>query len=161
MSLFMRYVMTCIMLHLPVSFWLETAYKTCCTDIGSFLPMMRIQRLVMFLYANVWLNGLLFVDWEIYEMLWCSKYCVTMPMGLPLGGKFILTSKISYLMKGLYARSILLLEGRSYFCQLEFQNMVTILCQIYCYAHKILQMNNIWVSWCVGTTIFIVNILFV
>ena len=50
---------------------------------------------------------MLFSDLEIYGMFCCSQYCVIIPLGLPLGGKFTLTSNISSLIKGLYDRSIL------------------------------------------------------
>ena len=39
-------------------------------------------------------------------MLWCSQYCVTIPMGVLLGENFTLTSNISYLIKGISERSI-------------------------------------------------------
>ena len=67
------------------------ASKTYWTVVGSFLPILRIQTLFLFLSVNELSHGLLFVDWEIHEMLWRSQYCVTMPMGVILGGKFTLT----------------------------------------------------------------------
>ena len=39
-------------------------------------------------------------------MLWCSQYCVTILMGVPLGGKLTLPSNISSLIKGLSEGSI-------------------------------------------------------
>ena len=99
-SLSLRYVITCALFHFPVSCRLNMSYKTCCTVVGYFLPMMRIQTLVLFLYGNELFHGLSFVYWEIYDMLLCSRYFFTTPMGVPLGGKFTPTSNISYLMKG-------------------------------------------------------------
>ena len=40
-------VMKCTLLHFPVSFWLEMAYKSFWTVVGSFMPMLRIQTLVL------------------------------------------------------------------------------------------------------------------
>ena len=107
MSLSLRAVMTCTLLYFPVSFWLDMASKTCWTDVGSFLPIMRIQTLVMFLSGNASFYGLLFYHWEIYDMLWCSQYYVTIKLGVPLGGKSTLPSNILYLIKGWSKRSIL------------------------------------------------------
>ena len=100
MYLSLRAVMTRTLLHFPVSFLLEMDYKTCWTVVGYFLPMPRIQKMVLFLDGNKWLHGLLFAYWLIYDILWCSKYCVKMPMGILLGRKLILTSNISSLIKG-------------------------------------------------------------
>ena len=47
----------------------------------------------------------------------------------------------------------LMLEWCKYLFQAQVHNLVAILYYIYCYIHKILQMNNIWVSWCVGPNI--------
>ena len=93
-SLSMWAVMTCTLLHFPVGFWLEMASKNCWTVIHYFLPMMRIQILVLFLDRNSCFHGLLFSYWDMYYMLWCSQYCVTMPMVVPLGGKLTLTLNI-------------------------------------------------------------------
>ena len=57
--------------------------KTFRTVVGSFLKILRIQILVLFLDCSSWFYGLLFVNWEIYGMLLCSYYCDTMPMGVP------------------------------------------------------------------------------
>ena len=105
MYLSLQAVMTCTMLHFTVICWLGMSYKTCCTVVDYYLPMMRIQTLVLFLSWNALFKGMLFVDWEIYDMLWCSQYCVTIQMGVPLGGKLKFTSNISSLMKGWYERS--------------------------------------------------------
>ena len=51
----------------------------------------------------------------------------------------------------------LMLEGCKYFFQAVVKNLVTILYQIYCYVHQHFQMENIWVSWCVGTAIWTVT----
>ena len=105
-SLSLRDVITCALLHFPVSCWIEMASKNCWAVVVSFLPMTRIQTLILFLSGKTWFHGLLFVDREIYDMMWCSQYCVTMSMGLSLGGKLALNSNISYLIKGLSERSI-------------------------------------------------------
>ena len=105
MSLSLQAVMTCTMLNFPVSCWLEMASKLF-SDVGSFTPIMRIQTFIMFLDGNAWFHGILFSDWDMYEMLWCSKYCVVVPMGVPLCGKLILTSNISSRIKGWSERSI-------------------------------------------------------
>ena len=55
------------------------------TVVGYFLPMMSIQKSVLFLSEKAWLHELLFVDWEIYDMLWCSQYCAKISRGVPLG----------------------------------------------------------------------------
>ena len=106
----MRDVMKCTLLNFPVSFWLEMASKTFWTVVGSFLLMPRIQTLVLFLVINEWFHELLFYYWYIYDMLWCSQYCVTMTMGVNLGGKLTLTSNILPLIKGWYQRSIFNVE---------------------------------------------------
>ena len=54
MSLYLRAVMTFNLLHFPVSFWPDMASKTFWTDVGSFLPMLRIQTVVLFLSGNAW-----------------------------------------------------------------------------------------------------------
>ena len=105
-SLSLRAVMICTLLHFPLSCWLEMDSKNYWTVVGSFLQMIRIQTLVLFLYVNAWFHRMLFSDWEIYYMLWFSPYCVTMPMGLPLDGKLTLTSNISYFINGWSERSI-------------------------------------------------------
>ena len=105
MSLSLRSGMIFILFQFPVSWWLDMAYKTCLTVVGSFLPILRIQTLVLILAGLLY--GILFSDWEIYyDMLWCSQYCVTISMGVPLGGKLKLTSNISHLIKGWSERSI-------------------------------------------------------
>ena len=98
--------MTFTLLHLLVSCWLDMDSKNCWTVVGSFMPMLRIQKLVLFLAGNEWFHGLLYFDWEIYDRLWCSQYCATMPMGVTLGGKLTLNSNISYLMQGWSERSV-------------------------------------------------------
>ena len=100
-SLSIRSVIPCNLLHFPVICWLDMASKTCWTVVSHFLTMLRIQTLVLFLAGNAWLNGLLFSDLHIYGMLWCSKDCVTIPMGVLLGGKLTLTLNISSFIKGL------------------------------------------------------------
>ena len=117
MSLSLWSVITCTLLHFPVSSWLDMASKTCWTVFGSFMLILRIQKLVLFLSGNEWLHGLLFSDWDMYNMLWCSHYCVQIPMGLPLRGKLKFTSNISSLIKGYLRGRFLMLEGLKYFCQ--------------------------------------------
>ena len=63
------------------------ASKICWTGVGFFLPILRIQTLVLFLSGNAWFHGMLFPDKEIYDMFWCSQYDVTMLMGVPPGEK--------------------------------------------------------------------------
>ena len=104
-SLSLMVVMTCTLLRFPMSFLLEMDSKTCWTDFVSFLPMPRIQILVLFIDINVWFRGRLFYGWEMYDMLWCAQYCVIIPMGVPLGVKSTLPSKISSLINKLYERS--------------------------------------------------------
>ena len=105
-SLSLWAVMTCTLLNFPVSWLLEMASKTFWTVVGYFLPILRIQTLFLFLSEKELLHWLLFADLVIYDMLWCSQYCVTMIMGVPLGGKWTFTSDISSLMKGWSDRSI-------------------------------------------------------
>ena len=100
MSLYLWDVMICTLLDFPVSCWCEMDSKTCWTAVVYIMPIMRIQTFVLFLSGKALLHGLLFFYWDMYDMLWCSKYCVTMPMIVPLDGKLTLTSNISYLMKG-------------------------------------------------------------
>ena len=75
-------------------------------SFGSFLPMMRIQELVLFISRKAWFNGILFYDWLIYDMLWCSQYCDTITIGVPLGGILTRTSNISSLINVWSERSI-------------------------------------------------------
>ena len=98
-------VIVCTLLYFSVSLWRYMYSKTCWTLVGSFLLMMRIHTWVLFIYGNSLFHGMLFYHWDMYDMLWCSKHCVTMPMGVPLSGKFTLTSNILSLIKGLYDRS--------------------------------------------------------
>ena len=53
MSLSLRAVITCILFHFPVNFWIDMASKNCWTVVGSFLLIMRIQTLVLFLTVNL------------------------------------------------------------------------------------------------------------
>ena len=100
MYLYLRDVITRNLLNFPVSCWLDMDSKNCWTGVGSFLPTPRIQKLVLFLDGNKLLHGMLFVYWKIYDMFWCSPYCVKIPVGVPLCRKLTLTWNISYLMKG-------------------------------------------------------------
>ena len=106
MFLSLQYVMMQNLLHFTFNFLLDIDYKTCWNVVGYFLPMLRIQTLALFLYWKVLFNGLLFVDWEIYEMLWCSHYYDPIPIGAPICGKSTKTSNISSLIKGWSERSI-------------------------------------------------------
>ena len=105
MSLSMQAVMIYTLLNFSVSFWLDIASKIFWNIVGYFMPMMRIQKFVLFISKNAWFHGMLFADWDVYDILWCSEYCNTMPMGVPLGGKLTLTSNISSLIKGWYEMS--------------------------------------------------------
>ena len=95
----LRSVMTWNMLHFPDSFWLDISSITCWKIIGYFITMLGIQKLVLFLDGKSCFHGLLFIDWEIYDMLWCSLYCATIPIGVRISGKSNLTSNISPFMK--------------------------------------------------------------
>ena len=120
-----------------VSSWLGMCSENYWTVVGSFLPMMRIQSLVLFIAVKEKYHGLLFFDWKIYDVLWCSKYCDTMTIGVPIGGKFTLTSNISSLMKGWSERSVIILGGCNSLWQTWVQNLVIILWQNYFYFHQI------------------------
>ena len=106
MFLYLRAVMKFTLLHFAVSYWLDMDYRTCWTVVGSFLPIPRIQKLVLFLAGNASFHGMIFSDWDMYGMLWWSQYCVIIPMGVPLGGNLILYSNIPSLIKGWSERSI-------------------------------------------------------
>ena len=84
MSLSLRDLMTCNLLDFPVSCWLDMVSTTCWSVVGYFLPIMRIQTSFMFLAVNSWFHGLLFSDWDIYDMLWCSKYFLQFQWGFLL-----------------------------------------------------------------------------
>ena len=86
MPLSLQAVITRTLLYFPVGCWIEMDYKTCYDDVGYFLPMLGIQKNFLFLSGSEWFHGLLFSYWWIYYMLWCSHYCVIMPMGVSLGG---------------------------------------------------------------------------
>ena len=120
-------VMTFSLLHFPVSWWLYMASKTCWNIVGSFLKILKIQTLVLFLSGCAWFHGLLFVDWDIYEMLWCSQYCATIPMGVPLREKKH-GLQIYHLWWRYYLRGrSLMLKGWKYLWQAWVHNLVTIL----------------------------------
>ena len=87
MYLSLRAVMICTLFIFPVSFWLDMDYRNWRADVGSFLPMLRIQTFVLSLSGNAWFHGMLFFYWEMYDMLWCSQYCVMISIGAPLGEK--------------------------------------------------------------------------
>ena len=72
MLLSLLYVMALTLLNFPIRCWLDIASRTCCTIFGYFLTIIRIQILVLFISSKAWFRGLLFVDWDIYDMLWCS-----------------------------------------------------------------------------------------
>ena len=92
--LYLRAVIAWTLLYFPVSCWLDISSRTYWNVVGYFLPMLSIQKLVLFLDGKVLLHGLLFVDWEIYDMLWYSQYCVTIAIGVHTGGKLTWTSKV-------------------------------------------------------------------
>ena len=117
MSLSLKVDITCTLLHFPLICLLDISSKTCCSDVGSFMQILRIQTFFLFLSRSTWFHGLLFSDWEIYDMLWCSHYYVVIQMVVPLGGKLTLTSNVLSLIKGLSGRSILMLGGWKYLCQ--------------------------------------------
>ena len=78
-----RYLMTRIMLHLPVICWFDMDSMTCCTVVVSFLIIIITHTLVLFIEGDVWFHGIFFIYWETYDMLWCSQYCSTIPTVLP------------------------------------------------------------------------------
>ena len=96
----LRAVIMWTLLHFYVSCWLDVASRNWWSFVGSFILMLRIYILVLFLARKAWFNGILIVDWDIYDILWCSQYCARMPIWLPIGGKLTVNSNISYLMKG-------------------------------------------------------------
>ena len=72
MFLSLQDVMKCTLLYFSVRCWLEIASKTCWTGVGSFMQILKIQKLVLFLAWNAWFRGVLFIYWEKYVMLWYS-----------------------------------------------------------------------------------------
>ena len=62
MSLSLQAMMICTLLRFPVNCWLEMASKNCWSDVGYFMPILRIQELFLFLDGNAWFHGLLFSD---------------------------------------------------------------------------------------------------
>ena len=56
----LRSVNIWILLHFPVIFWLGIASMNCGTNVGHFLPIMRICVLVLFLSGEARSHGLLF-----------------------------------------------------------------------------------------------------
>ena len=106
MLLFVWDVMTWTMLHFPVISLLVISSRTCWSVVGYFLSMIMIHALVLFLAVKAWSKGLLFVDWDLYDILLFWHYCATIPIGVPLGGKLTVTLNISYLIEGLSERSI-------------------------------------------------------
>ena len=113
MSLYIRVVITCTLFYFNVSFWPEMAFKFFLTDVGSFLPILKIHPLVLFLAINPLFHWLLFSDWEMYDMFWCSNYFVTMTKVVHIGVKLTLASNISYLIKGWFEK----MEGWKYLGQ--------------------------------------------
>ena len=99
MFLSLRAVMTWTLFYFPVSCWLEIASKTVWTIAGSFMSLLRIHTLVQFFSGKAWFCGQLFVDWDLYYMLWCLQYCTTILIRVNFGGKSTWTSNISSLMK--------------------------------------------------------------
>ena len=97
--------MTQNLLHIPVSCWLYLCSRTFWNVIGSFIQMLRIHAFVMFCAVKARFQRLLFVEWNIYDMLRCSYYCVTIPIGLTIGRKLKVTLNVSSLMKGWSERS--------------------------------------------------------
>ena len=104
-------VIRCTLLHFLVIFWLQ---MSCCRLFYTNYEDPDISTVSIW---NAWFHGLLFSDWDIYDMLWCSHFCVTIPKGVTLGGKLTMNSNISPLMKGWSEISIFMLEGRKYLCQ--------------------------------------------
>ena len=83
--LFLKYsglfvLQLCEYLHMPVSCWLEMNYITCCNVVGSFLPILRINTLVIFLVVNVRFYGILIFECETYDMFWCTQYSPAIPI---------------------------------------------------------------------------------
>ena len=58
MFLSLRDVMTWTLFHFPVSCWLNIAFRICWTVVGYFIPIMRIQTLVLFLAGKELFHGI-------------------------------------------------------------------------------------------------------
>ena len=97
------------LLYFPVSCLLYIASRNIWAAVGSLFLILRIQPLVLFFAEKAGLHGLLFVDWEIYDMLWCSEYCAMIPTWVTPVSRLSLTSNISSLMKVWFERSSLML----------------------------------------------------
>ena len=107
MFLYLQDMMTWTLLHFIFTYWLDISSRMFWNIVGYFLPILRIKKIVvLFLASKALFHGLLLVDWEIYDILFCSKYCDTIQIWLSLGGKITRTSNISYLMKGWSESSI-------------------------------------------------------
>ena len=106
MFLSMRDVIKWTLLNFPVSCWIDISDRTCCTVVGYFLLMTRIKTLVLFISWKEWFHGLLFLEWEIYDILLCSQYFASIPIGVYPFGKLTLDSNIQPFMKGWSERSI-------------------------------------------------------
>ena len=52
MYLALQELMTCTLLHFTVICWIDMDYKTCWNDVDSFLTMLMIQKLVLFLAGH-------------------------------------------------------------------------------------------------------------
>ena len=74
-SLFLRAVITCTLLHFPVICWLDMASKTCWTVDGYFLPIIRIQPLVLFPASNLLFHGLFFLLGDIWHVVMFTVLC--------------------------------------------------------------------------------------
>ena len=153
MYLSLQVMMKCTLFRFTVSCWLDMAYRTFCDDVGSFLPMLRIQTFFLFIAGNAWFHYLLFYYWDIYDMLWCSYHCVVITMRVPLGGKLKVPSNISFLIKGRFDRSIFNVRRVELFVptissEPGDQHVPKLL-----FFSSNFQMNGIWVCLCVVHTI--------
>ena len=87
MFLSMQAVFTRTLLYFPVDCCFDRYSITWWTVVGSFIPILIIHTLVLFIAIKSRFQGIFFADWEIYDMLWGSQYCTTIPKLVPLGVK--------------------------------------------------------------------------
>ena len=75
MFLYIRAVITWTLLHFPVSCWIDIASRTCWTVVGSFLPMLRIHKFVLFLAGKARFQGLFFLMGYIWHVAMFTVLC--------------------------------------------------------------------------------------
>ena len=94
--------MVWIIMNLTAICWLEMDSMTCGNVVGYFIPMAIIHTLVIFIAGKSRFHGILFVDWDTYDTLWCSEYWSTIKIGLPLGVKNDSNLRYTIFYKGLF-----------------------------------------------------------